>query len=355
MHTKAPATAANAVCGSVTSSGTITRADREQDNVADVALETVAEKRPRRRVGERLYQETWETVAHRFFEPERLEKWQRWQHKFDGQIKSVASSMEFANQMLKSLKDPYTELTPRSFEVLTNDKEPVVSTMILPENIGYVRLTSFYPGTTASQLRHGLLEVSGCRGIVLDLRGNGGGSTDQAIACAQLFLDRGGIVTYESRIWRSNSFRRTEFSLEPNRLLKKISSGESVRVISSKRKYRRVLKKSMPVVVLVDSGSASSSELLLGALKDNGRVLVIGTPTFGKGIGQSVFKHMPNGTELSVTTFKYYTPNGHWAGDAHRGRNPIQPDWHVEGRGRIYRSSLKRDKQLSAAWEHLAA
>ena len=71
----------------------------------------------------------------------------------------------------------------------------------------------------------------------------------------------------------------------------------------------------MPVVVLVDSGSASSSELLLGALKDNGRALVIGTPTFGKGIGQSVFKHMRNGTELSVTTFKYYTPNGHWAGD----------------------------------------
>ena len=152
--------------------------------------------------------------------------------------------MEFANQMLKSLKDPYTELTPRSFEVLTNDKEPVVSTMILPENIGYVRLTSFYPGTTASQLRHGLLEVSGCRGIVLDLRGNGGGSSRPSHrVCAAVFGPRRGSSLTNRASGEATASDVRSFHSSQIRLLKKISSGESVRVISSKRKYRRVLKK----------------------------------------------------------------------------------------------------------------
>ena len=350
MPTKARAVSARAAGSTVSVTGGFSRAFR--DAAPSVAANSVPEKRPRRRVGERLYQETWQDVRDLFYEPARLERWHRWEHRFDSEINSIAGSMECANKMLKSLKDPYTELTKRGFAALRSDKEPVTSTLVLPDNVGYVRLKSFYPGTTAFQLRRALRTLSVCRALVLDLRGNGGGSTDQAIDCAELFLDEGGVVTFEGRICRSQNFRRVEISLVRERLSKRIKSGETERVVTAKRRYRRVVRKDVRIAVLTDGDTASSSELLLGALRDNGRVIVIGTPTFGKGIGQSV-RHLRNGCELSVTTFRYMSPNGHWAGDAHRARNPFQPDIYVEGRGRVYRSSLKRDKQLFAAWQYL--
>lgn len=135
-------------------------------------------------------------------------------------------------------------------------------------------------------------------------------------------------------------------------MLKRIVSGETERLTRKKRRYHCVVKAKTPIVILVNKSTASSAEILAAALKENGRAVIVGETTFGKGIGQTTHK-MPNNTELDLTSFRIYTPKGDWVGDARSNRVGIKPDIEVKGKGRVYRSSLKRDKQLYTAWKQL--
>lgn len=159
-----------------------------------------------------------------------------------------------------------------------------VSHELLPGNVGYVRVTGFQENT-ARDLKDALAamqgEVSGVdkfKGLVLDLRNNPGGLLDQAIQVSDLFLETGDIVSTVTRASKKPE-RAQHFRTEPD----------------------------YPVVVLVNEGSASASEIVAGALKNNGRAIVLGNRTFGKGSVQNLFE-LPLGAALKLTMAQYLTP-----------------------------------------------
>lgn len=125
-------------------------------------------------------------------------------------------------------------------------------------------------------------------GLVLDLRSNPGGSLDEAVALSDLFLTRGDIVSQRGRDPRNNEFYRAE----------DIFPGDAA--------------KGMPLVVLIDAGSASASEIVAGALQDQKRAVVMGQRSFGKGSVQEMF-YLSNSRKdaVKLTTARYYTPSGH--------------------------------------------
>ena len=152
--------------------------------------------------------------------------------------------------------------------------------------VGYIRITTFSeqstPGLIAAMGE--LLEDHGddLVGIVLDLRNNPGGLLDEAISIADSFLDRGEIVSTRGR----DTYEATRHFA---------TSGD--------------IAGGLPMVVLINSGSASASEIVAGALKDNERALVMGTRSFGKGSVQSVIP-MRDNNAIRLTTARYYTPSG---------------------------------------------
>lgn len=155
---------------------------------------------------------------------------------------------------------------------------------LLRQNIGYIDMTEGFNYTTAEELNVVLKELreQGVNSLILDLRGNPGGILDQAVKVAERFLPNGTIIVTQ----------RGRFRTE-NRTWK--SSNKS--------------PETMPLVVLVDEGSASASEIVAGAMQDYDRALIIGENTFGKALVQSVID-LPYGSGLTLTTAKYYTPSG---------------------------------------------
>ncbi|MBC7432959.1 MAG: S41 family peptidase [Rubritepida sp.] len=153
-------------------------------------------------------------------------------------------------------------------------------------DIGYIRLSSFNEQTDAALRRAvtSLRQTGGqaLRGIVLDLRNNPGGLLDQAVQVTDDFLEQGEIV--------STRARRNEDAQRWNARAGDITGG-------------------LPIVVLINSGSASASEIVAGALQDHRRAVVLGTRSFGKGSVQTVMPLGPNGA-IRLTTARYYTPSG---------------------------------------------
>jgi carboxyl-terminal processing protease len=150
---------------------------------------------------------------------------------------------------------------------------------------GYIGLTRGFQHTSDEELREALnkLKAQGMRQLVLDLRGNPGGLLDQAIDVSSEFLPRGQVVV---------SVRgRSEYS-EP--IVYKSSGSEP---------------EDVPLVVLINRGTASASEIVAGAIQDHGRGLIVGETSFGKGLVQRVFQ-LPFNTGLTLTTARYYTPYG---------------------------------------------
>jgi carboxyl-terminal processing protease len=157
----------------------------------------------------------------------------------------------------------------------------------LPGGYGYVRITQF-SDSTPEDLDAALLKLVGSgetpavRGLVLDLRGNPGGVLESAVSVADAFLDDGVIVRADGRT------PEARFEMDA-------SAGD--------------LLAGRPIVVLVDGGSASGSEIVAGALRDHRRATLMGERTFGKGSVQTVIP-LRDGQALKLTTSKYYTPSG---------------------------------------------
>jgi carboxyl-terminal processing protease len=153
-------------------------------------------------------------------------------------------------------------------------------------NIGYVRVTQFSEQTD-SALKKAMADIrkelgKNLAGIVLDLRNNPGGLLDQAIAVTDAFLDRGEIVSTRSR--RPEDTQR--FNARPGDLAE-----------------------GLPMVVLINDGSASASEIVSGALQDHRRAIILGTKSFGKGSVQTIIP-LPGHGAMRLTTARYYTPSG---------------------------------------------
>ncbi|MFP4428628.1 MAG: S41 family peptidase [Desulfovermiculus sp.] len=167
---------------------------------------------------------------------------------------------------------------------LTRDVIPMqsVKTEVLEPGYLYVRITNFNEKTTRD-VRQGLEgKNEDLKGLVLDLRNNPGGLLDQAVSVADLFLSQGKLVYTKGKVKQA----KMEFNAKDER--------SDIKV---------------PLVVLINAGTASASEIVAGAIQDHQRGLVVGEPSFGKGSVQTVIP-LPDGAGIKLTTAKYYTPNG---------------------------------------------
>ena len=173
---------------------------------------------------------------------------------------------------------------PRPFTLVRAQvKQPTVTRRVIEPRIGYVAISRFAEATSAdtatalAQLRQqNALDV-----LILDLRADPGGLVDQSIAVADLFLDSGTIVTIRGR----------QGSVE------------------TQSAHKGGFATTVPVIILVDQGTASASEILAAALRDHGRAKLVGVPTYGKGTVQTFFD-LEDGAGLKLTTARYYTPKG---------------------------------------------
>ncbi len=167
------------------------------------------------------------------------------------------------------------------------------------KKIGDVQLTSFTDGS-GSELRSQVEKVlhQGARAVILDLRQNGGGLLDEAVNVASVFVPDGTIVSTRGRS-------------QPTQVY--VAKGGAI-------------SSSIPVVVLVDRGTASAAEIVTGALQDRHRAIVVGTHTYGKGVFQEI-QPLSNGGALDITVGEYFTPSGHnLGGGGVREGAGIQPN-----------------------------
>lgn len=170
---------------------------------------------------------------------------------------------------------------------LIRDVIPIesIKSVKLKPGYGYVRITNF-TGSTTKDLIDNLKKLESDKaplnGLVLDLRNNGGGLLNQAIKVSDLFLEDGIILSIKGR----NDMNTKTFNAHSNKV---------------KREY--------PIVMLINGGSASASEIVAGALQDHKRALILGTTSFGKGSVQTV-EPLRDGSALKLTTARYYTPSG---------------------------------------------
>lgn len=206
---------------------------------------------------------------------------------------------------------------------------------LLPGGIGYVKLRSFHKNTSADlEVELEQLEQSHMTALVLDLRNNPGGLLEQAIAVADKFIDGEQLIVYtKGRLANQN--------------MKGFSKNDGTEAV-------------YPMLVLVNGGSASASEIVAGALQDLDRAKLVGTKTFGKGSVQTIIP-LSNGSGLRLTTAKYYTPNGRIIHE--KGIIPdyivedVKPDKTKDGKERplqrrrlsLPRDDLSNDPQLQKA------
>lgn len=205
--------------------------------------------------------------------------------------------------------------------------EPVVAGRIVRRGgtaYGDVVFTSFTEGSAAQV--HASVERllrGGARGIVLDLRGNGGGLLNEAVDVASIFIPDGTIVSTDGRALARHVYTATGGAIPS----------------------------SVPVVVLVDRGTASSAEIVTGALQDRHRAEVVGTNTYGKGVFQEI-RELPNGGALDLTVGQYFLPSGRnlGGGGVREGRG-IAPNVRASDDP----ATPRRDEALDAALRALAA
>lgn len=345
---------------------------------------------------EQTYYRAWQLVRDSFYDPSfNHQNWETWHHKFDGKLSTNEEAYEAIKQMLASLGDQYTRfLDPKAFKdeddainsfvcgigislrpyqevkaLIINDvietgpaykaglrygdeiiaingeptssintekaaerirgqagttvaltykrgtanntvtierqqiQIPAVTAKVLDGNIGYIKLATFMSDDASTEFRWALQRLAGTNGLIIDMRNNPGGLLANAIEIADMLMSRGKIVTTVSR------------------------HGRNIDACTGN------LMTQAPLVVLVDKDSASASEILAGALKDNARAVIVGSRTFGKGLVQEI-NRLPNGAGMHITVARYYTPNG-----SDINKIGINPDVEV----------AERDKQLAAA------
>ena len=214
-----------------------------------------------------------------------------------------------------------------SFEVKVKKEEIKIKSLegeMVNSNIGYIKIDTFMNENTASDFKDKIkeLEDKGMKGLILDLRNNPGGLLSEAIGVASQFIPKDNVITYTIDKYENKN--------------------ESLSVGG--------IAQGMPLVVLVDNGSASASEVVTGALRDYKAATIVGKTTFGKVIVQQPFKFKNGIGGLKVTVSKYYTPNGE---NIHK--KGITPDFEVEITEDINKADYdkSKDEQLNFAIEKI--
>ena len=237
-----------------------------------------------------------------------------------------------ASRVMRGLDGTTVEIEVRRastdvVETMTVERKHIetdsVTSKMLDGNIGYIAISQFIDKTDDDfKAEFDALKAEGMTSLVLDLRNNPGGYVESAVAIASNFVESGKTVAYTL----NKAGDRVDYTAE----------GETTEI---------------PIAILINGNSASASELLTGCLKDYGLAYVIGEQSFGKGIVQSVYT-FSNESVLSVTTDRYYTPNGvciHGSGISPDEVIPIDEEKYA----RINSLTIDEDEQLLAAVNHL--
>ncbi|WP_294156009.1 S41 family peptidase [uncultured Clostridium sp.] len=209
-------------------------------------------------------------------------------------------------------------ITPQEVKLSVIDGE------MLDDSKGYIRISSFMNENTTEDFKNEIEELKnqGMRGLIVDLRENSGGLLSEAVGVASQFIPKDKIITYTVDKYDNRN--------------------ESLSVGG--------IAEGMPLVILVNEGSASASEVVTGALRDYNAATIIGNTTFGKGIVQQTLRFNNGIGGLKVTISKYYTPNGE---NIHK--IGIKPDIEVSTDNKLDTENYSRseDTQLKAAIEEL--
>ena len=343
-----------------------------------------------------LYRRSWKLIKEQYYDQKfNGQNWNRWEHNYDGKLKTSDESHKAVETMLASLNDPYTRFLDR--EAFTEEKDQIEAHLfgvgmqlgmkehkviviapiegtpaynagmmsgdeitevdnkqvkgqsldqvvkqirgpidtkviitfnrkterkkvtlqraeipikavgtseILPGNIGYIRLESFISNKADKEMVKALNTVSKADGIILDLRNNPGGLLSNAVQIASMFLEKGIIVSTID----AEGYKQSQ-----------VSAGSPI--------------STQPMVVLINGGSASASEILSGALRDNGRAKLVGQKSFGKGLVQAI-NRLDDGSGINVTIARYLTPN-----DTDINKTGIIPDYKVELKEEDYKET----------------
>lgn len=372
-----------------------------------------------------LYHRVWKTTQDNLFDQAAMKDWLAFEHKYDDKIKNEADAVKYANEILKTLDDPFTKFLDSKQVakkqdsqnglysgvgmIMNGKKKPVVVRMLISggpaeragikrgdqilrldsldclkvpatqigdytrqhmgqlikftvrrqgkelefamipgkmnvqsvrsqlvtsvrnkNKIAYVRLENFVHSDIVALVQKEFEKLKEAQALVLDVRGNGGGSVDSCLAITSMMLDTGDLVAMKSRSGTgagardtgtagSTDYQTVSYRLEPS--LMKVLNEEPGKEVKEEARPRQLnLWQNKPIVVLIDDNSASASEMLAAALHDNKRATLIGVRTYGKGVAQ-IYYDMPLSTCLSLTAGRYYTPDGKWLGD---GREPTE-------------------------------
>ena len=214
----------------------------------------------------------------------------------------------------KGVEEPKSYTITRAEIEIKSVTQKVPTDIKIPDDICYIRLSSFISRNASKEVREIILNNPDKKSFILDLRSNPGGLLSNAIYISDMFLNGGDIVATVDR----DGYKETQ-------------------------KASNALLTTKPLVVLLNKGSASASEIFSGAMKDNKRAVLVGTQSFGKGLVQEINK-LPNNSGINITIQKYLTPNGT---DIHK--KGITPDVVVELTDEQIKN--KDDAQLKKAIE----
>lgn len=294
-------------------------------------------------LGRQLYHAVWKTVKDAFFDTKRLADWGSYEHRFDDQIVDEETALRFADEMLASLGDRYTErLVPPATllsQVSTDDpstaaqeKPADVMSVLSPSNIGYLRITSFDREDVVDLIAAAVDKIAKCDGVILDLRNNGGGRMFQALECCGFFLKEGLLSTLKFRHDEGLKVRQYFVNEDQFYMIEEFPDGTSTSDIGTRRPP---LLAGKPIVLLINRRTASAGELMVCALVQNGtfgKVTIVGSgSTRGKGIGQSEYEVLDGKVKLKITRCHWFAPGGDWLGDCGQTESGgIDPEHLVE-------------------------
>jgi carboxyl-terminal processing protease len=224
----------------------------------------------------------------------------------------------------------------------------------LGDGIAYIRLHDFGDEKTVEAMRDALTKHDDADALVLDLRNNPGGRLDVVIDMLSMFVRDGKLLRVYARMGspaEAPMYSEAEYSVKGSKVIDSQRPGGTGDPKVKDMSRMTYMVDGRPLVVLVNGLSASASEVFAGAVKDNKAAILVGDTTYGKGVGQS-YLHLSPEVTLSVTSLRYTSPSGHWAGDANEDKRGITPHVSVtnpEGT----RLGGKEDLQLQKAIEIL--
>ena len=194
--------------------------------------------------------------------------------------------------------------TPLSFSIVRETiKNPSIKFKLSTQDYPYLRITQFQENTGVDLAKNLKLisekNKGPLKGLVIDLRNNPGGMVSSAVAVAAAFLEKDKLIVYSDG--KTNNAKMKLFA-NPYNYVEGGEKNDYFKDISEE--YKKI-----PIVVLVNNGSASAAEIVAGALQDHKRAVILGTQTFGKGTIQQLFP-LKSGSAIKITIAKYYTPNG---------------------------------------------